>query len=213
MSERAQEGPRRLAKVLSGCVSDWPVAGALATITAGSGWEPIIGGTQLVQRDYFDLSGYNMDQLTVYFQGVELQTAEPVTTQAPPSSAASMITLITTQLITDAEIVASLLQPFSNIGFTGSTTNQEQIVFGQSDTYSLNTTLVQNILSLLSRNTWGTCAATTTSRLHITRIILNHTPLTTLEIPDVNVVLMVIVGKEDVNPYMMRTLRGNEPVA
>ena len=212
MSERAQEGPRRLAKVLSGCVSAWDVAG-VGTITSGSGWETVAGTTQLVQRDYFDLTGYNMDQLTVYFQGVELQTADPVTTNIPPASSASMITLLTTQLITDEDIVASLGSVFSNIGFTKSTTNQEQIVFGQSDTYSLNSTMVQDILTLLSRNTWGTCAATTTSRLHITRIILNHTNLTTLEIPDVNVVLMVIVGKEDVNPYMMRTLRGNEPVA
>jgi len=212
VSERAQEGPRRLAKVLSGCVSAWDPAG-IGTVTSGSGWEHITGGTQLVQRDYFDLAGYNMDQLTVFFQGVELQTADPVTTTVPPSASASMITMLTTQLLTDAEIVASLGSVFSNIGFTKSTTNQEQIVFGQSDTYSLNSTMVQTLLTLLSRNTWGTCAATTSSRLHITRIILNHTPLTDLEIPDVNVVITVIVGKEDVNPYMMRTLRGNEPVA
>lgn len=201
------EGPRVLNKVLSGCATSWS-AGKVATVATGVGWETVTGGLQLVQRSYFDLGGYQLEDLTTFFQGVELQRADAV---KGTSLTSSTIAVLSTEYITDEEIVGALSLTTSNIGFSQSTLDQQQIIYGEGRIYVLNNLGTPgNIPSILNQTTWGTCSAATSDKLHITRIIFNDTASTTMDVPDMNVVLAIIVSREAELPFLMRQKRSYE---
>jgi len=125
----------------------------------------------------------------------------------------SMLTeIISTEFVSDAEIVA--VAPTFNdgmpIGFGRSTFNQEQIVFGRTRLSTIQTNIT--IPSTLAVTRWGTCAAATVDKLHITRIFRTGQAAgaSTMEIPDVNVVVAIIVAKEKELPFLMRQKRSYE---
>jgi len=205
------EGPRVLDKVLPGTVITTDESGLIATLTNGWG---IVGGITgiVVQRSYFDLSGYNRDSLTTFMQGVEMQYPGPITGD---DTAVSVLEYVTTELITDEEIVATMTvlpggSPPHGSGFSRSTMNQEQIIYARRRLYILNSTTSPIIPSLFSTNLWGTCAAATSDKLHITRIVDMNSFNTTAQIPDVNVVLVAIISKEKDLSFLMRQKRSYE---
>jgi hypothetical protein len=125
----------------------------------------------------------------------------------------SMLTeLITTEFISDAEItrVAPTFNDGMPIGFGNSTFNQEQIVYGRTRLSTIQTNIT--IPATLAVTMWGTCSAATADKLHITRIFRTGQAVgpSTMFIPDVNVVVSIIVGKEKELPYLMRQKRSYE---
>lgn len=202
------EGPRVLDKVLTGCTITTDESGLIATVN--NGWQVVDGINGIVaQREYFDLSGYNRKSLTTFMQGVELQYPGPM---AGDDTAMTIMEVLSTEFISDAELarVLAVPGPFSGPGFSISTMNQEQIIYARMRLYILNNTTTPIIPTLFSSDEWGTCAAATSDKLHITRVVNMGSFNTTAYIPDVNVVLAAIITKEKELPFLMRQKRSYE---
>lgn len=209
------EGPRVLNKNLTGvsCQTDGEY-GVMENFD-GQGWEAV-GVKIAAQRTYFDLSGYNRESLTTFFQGVDFQYA------APPATSDShlfVIDLITTERLSNAEIVATYgtAAPglFTATGFPESTFNQEQVIYARRRTYvqdwsaPLPTPSTQ-FPPLLSTDLWGTCSAASADKIHITRILQGGNINKLFHVPPVNVVVAVVVAEEKELAYLARQKRSYE---
>jgi len=201
------EGPRVLAKVLSGTAV---VNNGSAEIDTASGqWSLVAGATNAaVQRTYFDLSGYNMDFLTTFVQGVEIQDPGPL---AGNDNANELLELLTTEFISDSEIVAFITGAgFSGPGYSLSTMNMEQVIYARRRSYTLNSTITPVIPNLHSTHLWGTANAVTSDKVHITRILFTSTVDSITFVSDTNVVMVAIISKENELPFLMRQKRSFE---
>ena len=196
-----------MAKVLTGTAVQ---NSASAEIESVSGqWSAVTGTTNAaVQRSYFDLSGYNMDYLTTFIQGVEFQDPGPL---AGNDNANELIEILSTEFITDAEITTFLGGTgFSGPGYSLSTNNMDQIIYARRRTYVLNNTITPIIPSLHHTALWGTANAVTSDKIHITRIITTSTIESVTYLSDTNVVLVAIISKEKDLPFLMRQKRSYE---
>lgn len=202
------EGPRVLDKVLPGCIINTDPSGLILNVVGGN-WQAVNGITGIVvQRDYFDNSGYGVADLTMFVQGVEMQYPGPITGD---DTAVDVVELITTERISDEEIVATFSPPgLKGTGFTTSTLNMEQVIYARRRLYVLNDTITPVIPRLHSTDLWGTCNASTGDKIYITRIVNMSSFNTTAYIHDVNVVLVAIIAKEKELPYLMRAKRSYE---
>ncbi len=206
------EGPRVLAKNLTGvsCQTDGDT-GFMENFN-GQGWEPV--GTFIgVQRTYFDLSGYNRDSLTTFIQGVDFQYAGPPTTS---DTFMMVIDLITTERISNAEIIQTYAAPaapgiLTGTGFPESALNQEQVIYARRRAYSQDSTLgATDLPTLVSTDLWGTCSAATSDKIHITRILIGATINKLYNIPPVNVVVAAIIAEEKELAFLARQKRSYE---
>ena len=202
----ALEGPRVLAQVLTG--TDVTTGPEGAIITAIGPWGVVDGtANAAVQRDYFDLSGYNRDFLTTFVSGVEMQEPGPL---AGSDENNQLIEIVSTEFIDDTNITNFLGgNGFNGPGFTRSTDSMDQVVYGRRRLYTFEVAIAPVIPKLWHTSTWGTCSALTSDKLHITRIIVTSTAGITF-VSDLNVVLAVIVAKEDELPFLMRQKRSYE---
>lgn len=201
------EGPRVLAKLMTGttATNDGTTLGGVT-----GQWEIVAGSPNAaVQRSYFDLSGYNMDLLTVFIQGVDIQDPGPLTGTDQNNG---LIEIISTEFITDLEIAAwTGILGFSGPGFSLSTNNMDQIVYGRRRLFTFDGSIAPVIPNLHSVNVWGTCSAVTSDKLHITRIVLSSTtPDSVTHVSDTNVVVPIIVAQEKELPFLMRQKRSYE---
>lgn len=205
------EGPRVLDKVLPGCTINTDESGLISTVVGGN-WRAVVGIDGIVvQRDYFDNSGYGVGDMTMFVQAVEMQYPGPVSGN---DTAVDVVELVTTELITDEEIVATFTTPNLNgTGFSKSTLNQEQVIYARRRVYVLNGQMTPVIPYLHSTDMWGTCNASTGDKVFITRIVNMGSFNTVAYIPDVNVVLAAVIGKEKELPYLMRQKRSYESSA
>lgn len=201
------EGPRLMNKTLTGVDASTDESG-IVTIDEGN-WD-VLDVKMVVQRSYFDLSGYNKSDLTTFFQGIDFQYA------APPTSDDSRIQIhdfITTEYLSGAELSAVFNANIkSGPGFAVSTTNQEQVIYARNRTYSWPGLPDPGSLSipLHGIDIWGTCNATTADKLHITRVLVFGTNSKSAMVPDVNVVITAIIAKEKELPFLMRQKRSYE---
>jgi len=206
------EGPRVLDKVLPGCVITTDGSAEIGSVVGGN-WRAVVGIPGIVvQRDYFDNSGYGVGDLTMFVQAVEMQYPGPI---SGDDTAISVLEYVTTELITDEEIVATMTilaggSAPNGTGFSRSTMNQEQIIYARRRLYVLNSLITPVIPNLHSTNMWGTCNASTGDKIYITRIVNMGSFDTQAFIPDVNVVLAAVIGKEKELAYLMRQKRSYE---
>jgi len=202
------EGPRVLDKVLPGCIIETDESGLIGSVTGGS-WRAVVGINGIVvQRDYFDNSGYGVGDMTMFVQGVEMQYPGPITGD---DTAVDIVELVTTELITDEEIAATFATPGLNgSGFSRSTLNMEQVIYARRRLYVLNNTMTPVIPYLHSTDMWGTCNASTGDKIYITRIVNMGSFNTVAYVHDVNVVLVAVIAKEKELPYLMRQKRSYE---
>jgi len=180
-------------------------------ILEGNGWSQL-AHLMLVQRDYFDMSGYNRKSLTTFFQGVEQQYAGPPTNNV---ATLQILDFVSTEFLTDAELIATLgnVQVLSGPGFTLSTNNQEQIIYARRRTYTLptgTTTTAVTTPVAHSVDLWGTCSATTADKLHITRVVITASGPSALTVSDVNIVVTAIIAEEKDLTFLMRQKRSYE---
>jgi len=201
------EGPRLLDKTLRGVDVSTDGSGIIS-IDEGN-WEAI-GVKTAVQRSYFDLSGYNKPALTTFFQGIDFQYCAPPTSD---DGRLSVFDFITTEFLSDTELMNTLHATIkSGPGFHASTLNQEQIIYARHRKFSwpgLPDPLSLSI-PLHGIDIWGTCNASTADKLHITRVLVFSTNGHSAVVPDVNVVITAIIGKEKELPYLMRQKRSYE---
>jgi hypothetical protein len=206
------EGARLLSKTLGfadiqlGSVEPFP-----ATLT-GTNWKVLenLATPTYAIRSYYDLSGFNMNELTSFFQAVDVQ--EGFTPFG--SAACRVIDLVTTEYVSDTEIVAAYQYTTGDgdlPGFPLSKFNMEQVVYGRTRTFTSNSAFGD--ITQQGSTMWGTCAAATADKLHITRIVmvLNTAAIDqAVHIPACNYVTAIIVAKEKDLSFIMRQKRSYE---
>lgn len=201
------EGPRLMDKTLTGAQISTNESGIIS-IDEGT-WQ-VLDVKMAVQRSYFDLSGYNKPSLTTFFQGIDFQYA------APPTSDDGRIQIhdfITTEYLTGSELSTVFNADIkSGPGYSASTLNMEQVIYARNRTYSWPGIPDPGSLSIPIHgiDLWGTCNATTADKLHITRVLVFGSFSKSAMVPDVNVVVTAIIGKEKTLPYLMRQKRSFE---
>ena len=201
------EGPRLLAQVLTGGTITNKADGDIDTTTGV--WREVPGTTNVaVQRDYYDLSGYNRDFLTTFIQGVEVQEPGPL---SGTDTNNQLLEIISTELITDADIAAFTAgASFNGPGFTLSTENMDQVIYGRRRLYTQDTGITPPIPHLHYSSSWGTATGVTSDKVHLTRILITSTASSVTNVSDANFVMAIVVSKEAELPFLMRQKRSYE---
>lgn len=207
------EGPRMLAKMIgkANIAYDETTPIPVSTVT-GANWNRL-NNRAFVCRTYYDLTGYNRDELTSFFQGTDMQE------EFGPNGALQcwVIDLITTEFVDDDTITNAIFDDPTLLGdlpgFPGSTMNQEQVIYGRTRTFFTSTTW--GAIGEFARTQWGTCTAATADKLHITRIVYTDANVVgaagqSVDVPPVNVVSAIVVGKEKELAFLMRQKRSYE---
>lgn len=206
------EGPRVLDKSLAGalCSNDSEDPPSTTSSISGTNWERLNNIT-FANRTYFDLSGYTMDDLSVFFQRIEVQEEFGIYGLLQ----GWVIDIVSTEYISDLDIINAHISSATSLndlpGFPRSTFNQEQIIYARNRTYVTSTTW--GGIGEFSQTMWGTGAASTVDKLHVTRIIytdVNTPPNTSIILPPCTYVVGIIVAKEKELTYLMRQKRSYE---
>jgi len=184
-----------------------------ATIS-GDGWTTLENGVTptFVARSYYDLSGYNRDSLTAFIQGVDIQEGYPPF----GDSAYVIVDMISTELIDNVTLLAAYKYTTGDgdlPGFPRSPYDMQQVIYGRVRTFTTNSAWGDSEMQGVSN--FGTCAASTADKIHITRVvyIAPGTPGTSgqaTHIPPCNYVTAIMVAKEKDLPFLMRQKRSYE---
>jgi len=214
------EGPRVLDQLFPWCDIDTSAdpPGYPVTITAGQGWELLDDGAAgtptVVNRTYYDLSGYNMESLTAFFQGSDIQES------FTPFGSISMtvVDMITTEFVDNATLLAAHIYTTGDgdlPGFPNSKYDMNQVIYGRTRTFVDNTSWAD--IALQGQTSFGTCSATTSDKVHLTRVIFVQTGLAgvitadkKIHIPPCDYVSAIIVAEEKELAFLMRQKRSYE---
>lgn len=208
------EGPRLLGKSIDGLSVVYNAGPTVAVETLeGSDWKELDRVT-FVNRGYYDLSGYRLKDLSLFFSTVDVQEGWGPTGDM---TAFSIVDLITTEFVPDDQVQLSLEStggvPLAPVGFLRSTFNMEQVVYGRTRKYVMSTTgTFASQPQLSSATSWGSCLATAGDKLHITRYVITATPSPGLrfDIPPAHYLTAGIVAEEPTLEYLMRMKRSYE---
>jgi hypothetical protein len=178
--------------------------------TSGTGWQTLANNVS-VARTFLDLAGYQREDLTLFLQGSQVQDGMPF---LGDSTSGYCIDLITTEYVSDDEILTVLNAPLLNqrqFGYFASTIPQQNITYGRHRQFGQSgvAQLTIPIPVLVSTQSFGTCSSTAGTRLYITRLVFNAAPNTTLSVPQSNWVVTGILAKEPTLEYMMRLTRSS----
>jgi len=209
------EGPGILDKPLDGVDITMGSPPFPATID-GNDWQIIENSSTpaYALRTYYDTSGYNIKQLTCFFQGVDIQEGWG------PRGTTEMfvVDLITTHSLTNQQIIDAhifLGAPEGDLpGFPRSTFDMSQVIYGRTRHYLPPSPTLR--AGLYSTSNWGTCVATSSDKIYLTRIVyLDADPLVTevgalVNIPPCDYVTAIIVAEEKDLQYIMRQKRSFE---
>jgi len=172
-----------------------------------------LGNDTWVCRTYFDLSGYNRKSLTAFFQGVDIQEGTWIGTS---QNQMNVVDLITTEYMTDAACLKAAAPSFTAgdaPGFPESVYDIDQVVYGRRRTW-LRTDVAQvgQHTPYYGAAGYGTCAAASADKLHITRIVSTTTaePSAFMRVSPAIYVLAIIVAEEKELAYLMRQKRSYE---
>jgi len=213
MSDRALTGSRIMNK---------PIPSYQGVFADGIGWPGLNGWRQVSPGDatgvyyesYFDLSGYELDDLTAVPTLLQLQDALPYTTSYSEVDLLVSVFDIVSQERIDPALVADMLQTFDYPGSPSSDLDWSQILMcnyrgmtGSNDL--LNTTLLQ----AATGGSLGSSEPTAAAKLWIYRIVITAgTDWTakSLAIPATRFIAGVEVVSEAELPYLMRLKRSYE---
>ena len=206
------EGPRVLTKILGrGIITNGSETPPSTTSSVdGNDWDKL-SETVYVQRSYYDMSGYNKDFLTAFIQGVEIQEEHG----AFGGTQGYLVEILSTERLDNTSITGAAIEDPAALldlpGFNLSTFDQSQIIYARNRKYVTSTTW--GAIGLFSTSMWGTCNAATSDKIHISRIWYSNPPLVQDEVvnlPPANIVMAIIVGKEEELPFLMRQKRSYE---
>jgi len=206
------EGARILVEQMDGLQT--LVDEGIINIVVGDQWDNISTATQqtLVNEQYYDMNGLQMQDLTFFFTNAQVQEEfTPYGTQG-----FYLIDLITTTKLSRAEIQEASIPDLSQTrdlpGFLDSNFRSGEVVLGQQRYYHASADLASQI-TLAGQSTWGTCTASASDRIYVTRIVYLTEPLVVapapgeMSIPPANIVVTGVIAEEDEGDYQMRLHR------
>lgn len=209
-------GPRILDKSLTGClITTGEATDGTATLAGGTGWESLDGQT-FVNRTYFDISGYHLEQLTTFIQAVTVQEEFGPYGLNP----SYIVDIVSIQSIDNADIMAAHITRATSLddlpGFPISEFNMEQILYARNRNYASSVAVgvppVQ-VIALRDMSTWGTGTASAGAKLYVTRIVYTSTAASQNQgiiVPPCNYVVALVVAKEEESRWMMNYRRSYE---
>jgi len=165
------EGPRRLGQYFSKAVITLLPGEPYYTLD-GDDWNAI-DNTTFATRKYYDLSGYRKQDLTLFLTNVNVQEGW---SNIADVTAFYVMDLVTTEYITDAQILASIPNAQEPPGFGDSAFNMEQVVYGRTRFYLNNSTALATVApsvtaTLAGQTMWGDCIGTAADKLYLTRVV------------------------------------------
>jgi len=203
--------PRQLYKQMAGGYGAVVIDGGSITAATvnGEGWEYIAQDhgnfVGFVNRQYIDLSGYTLDELTTFVSGVDIQRdKDPTGFDAAGLPIVWEYDLITTRRIRDDEL-GSLFQ--SPPGWLSQTVDLQEVIFGEVKTHAFNANVPATGITT-KQSTLGSGNASAADRLHWTKIYLLGTVGSALfTMFENNLAVQAITAKEKDLVYIERLRR------
>jgi len=210
--------PRRLMKQIGSCSLSFdvtshsdPAIDNFSMSANNEGWEEIpqqnlgLAVAVVANRQYIDLSGYAMDDLTTFVQSVDIQKSrDPLGTG---QQLVWVYDFLTTRRITTEEL--SNFTAGEIPGFVESTVDLMEMIYGEHQTLALNAQIPGTFITTMV-DTLGSGNASAADRLHWTRVYVMAPPAVgtcTLTIYSTNLVSQAITGKEKDMVYIERLRR------
>jgi len=206
------EGPRVIQKTFDATDIDMGEPTAFPATTNGHNWEILDNAANptFACRSYYDLSGFNLAELTTFFQGVEIQEG-----WGPRGTEDFIIVdMLTTEYLDNQTLINAAVyttQDGDLPGFPRSTFDMRQVVYGRTREFTAASPQV--IAQQYSTSLWGTCAAASSDKIYLTRVVYLDqaaAPASKVHIPPANYVTAAIVAKEKDLAYLMRQKRSYE---
>lgn len=230
-STRALTGMRTLTKQYSSGVMDWsenpdpaipnhfvPAPMSSGSLYDESQWQGVDNKAMLFCESYFDLSGYELDDLTVGI--VDARVQDPgVYTYSGLEDVFFCYDLYSQERLTidDLKLIKSnhTLERMSSPGMPDGPLDRAQIIFGLCRLFAKNANITGLPTMMLNARTvrFGSGNATAVQKLWCYRIVVFlQTPANgdRIVIPATNHIMIADVRKEDELPYMMRLRRSYE---
>lgn len=187
--------------------------GATNQFDPANGWAVDTNGT-LYYESYFDLSGYELDDLTILIDVLALQDSNAYfLVNAVPDSRVDLIDVVSEERL-DPDTVADLALNGEYPGTLQSTQNFDQVKYCSVRGMIPQTDFVSaTLLSTAFGGSYGSSSPTTAAKLWIYRIVrVGGTDLTgqQLAIPATRFMMGANIIKESELPYMMRLKRSYE---
>jgi len=141
--------------------------------TATNGWEGLgvdFGGAIFAgaaYRTYIDLSGWSIQDLTTFTQGVDIQKSNSPINGSGLTNIIWEFDFITTRRLTTLEISQFTTQP----GFLPSTVDLMEVIYAENRTYAENNN-IPGIYVTTRTETSGSGNPTAMSRMHWTRLYI-----------------------------------------
>ena len=206
-STRALEGPRRLTKEIPA------YQGTYTTVFPdGSGWINEGLTNMIAYETYFDLSGYELDDITFVPTGVLLQDPGRYTGNNPALDI-ELLDIVSQERLSLTDLNAQLTLG-SVPGMTGTTEDFTQIIAGNYRLMIQQTTSAAiDLLLPVDGGSFGSGEPTAAAKLWVYRIARVNGSKgagNTLTIPASRFVMSGTAIKEDDLPYMMRLKRSYE---
>lgn len=166
----------------------------------------------LYRIDYFDLSGYELEDETVYPQSVLIGDMETVNGSSTGTGASLLrADLVLTKAPTEADLQnVSQMMGWQLPGSTNSRFGLEEVIYGRFTKYIQ--TVDTGLFQPLQTTTWGAGDSTAGQKLYFVQAYLMYTPTSGLLIPSSSIIIPTMIGKEPDLEYMMRLYRSYEQV-
>jgi len=209
--------PRRLTKQIGPCYVSFdvqsvePAIANMVITNNNEGWEEIpqqnqaLGIAVVANRQYIDLAGYSMDDLTTFIQSVDIQKSrDPLGTN---QQIVWVYDFLTTRRITTAEL--SNFTDGETPGYLESTLDLMEMIYGEHQTLAVNANIPGTFITTMG-DTLGSGNASAADRLHWTRVYVMAPPgvgTSSLSIYSTNLVSQAITGKEKDLVYIERLRR------
>ena len=206
---------RVLSKTIGGTVATLPAESPNPVIfTGGEGWDSVVIGAQtlIYNIQTIDLSGYTLQDMTLFPQGILMQDMDTVPiANTGWVGAVKRATIVSTTPINVGDLSNTNGLTWSLPGSNPSTHNLINILQGRMNVYLEMTTFTG--LQLAGQTTWGSGDSTAGEKIWLCDAYLVPTIASAyLTIPDQAFVLPSIIAHEPELEYMMRLARSTEPV-
>lgn len=181
---------------------------------SGGQWTAVLVGAQWViyTIETIDLSGYQLQDKTLYPQGVLLQDMQ-VVPRGLVCANTQRATMVSTTPISESDLTKfnALTGQWELPGSLGSTFNLDNIIHGRLQYFLTLSTYTG--LQQVSESTWGTGDSTAGEKLWLVdAYVIPDIDLQSLGMPDQAFVIPSIIDKEPDLEYLMRLSRSLEPV-
>jgi len=201
-----------------------PTPGTFAVITGGdavfipnnppNGWAILETTDHFIwyRFDYFDLSGYTLEDETLFPQAVVVQEIQPIAGANVIN--AHRLDLVTKKIVTTDDL--SQIYGSFTIAPPGSMHSRfslEEVIFGRMQLWT-NLVDINNTAGQVQQTQWGTGDATAAEKLYITQawylVKSGALPEQALNIPEGAYIIPSLIVKEPDLEYIMRLKRSHE---